>query len=205
MINVFSSFGRIVEAKFMRDHVNGSSKGYGFVKFDGIHCVVQATRRMNIYSYRLKGKTLVVWVVGQLPSGSGVGPTEGLYTFDKKPPRFHIHSGDYAHPSWSAPTSPISSLPYYPYFDNNGYGITSHSVSTLQGGTFNSLPTTSYCTYGPYQMPMHSAETSSGMQGPRKSQSLLGNVHDSSMSKLNIHSVYAMTHFSPNKSRITKY
>ena len=30
-------------------------------------------------------------------------------------------------------------------------------------------------------------------------------VHDSSMSKLNIHSVDAMTHFAPNQARITTY
>ena len=40
LINMFSSFGRVVEAKVIRDYVNGSSKGYGFVKFDDIHCVV---------------------------------------------------------------------------------------------------------------------------------------------------------------------
>ena len=31
------------------------------------------------------------------------------------------------------------------------------------------------------------------------------NVHDSSILKLNIHSVDAMTHFSPNQARITTY
>ena len=53
LINLFSSFGRIVKSKVTRDHVNGSSKGYGFVKFDDIHCVVQAIARMN--GYRLEG------------------------------------------------------------------------------------------------------------------------------------------------------
>ena len=43
------------------------------------------------------------------------------------------------------------------------------------------------------------------MQGPPKSQLFLGNVHDSSMSKLNIHSANAMTDFSPDQSRITTY
>ena len=82
--------------------------------------------------YMLEGKTLAIRVVGRIPSGSRVGPGEGLYTFDKKPPIFPIHSGDYAHPSWSAPTRHISSLPYYPYSDNNGSGIISHSVSPFQ-------------------------------------------------------------------------
>ena len=53
LIIMFSSFGRIFESKVKRDHVNGSRKGYDFVKFDGIHCVVQATARMN--GYRLEG------------------------------------------------------------------------------------------------------------------------------------------------------
>ena len=48
LINLFSSFGRIVESKVIRDHVNGSRKGYGFVKFDDIHCGVKATSRMVI-------------------------------------------------------------------------------------------------------------------------------------------------------------
>ena len=106
LINMFTSFGRIVESKVIRNHANGSSRGYGLVKFDDIHCVVQATTCMN--GYMLEGKTLAIRVVGRLPFGSGVGPTEGLYTFDKKPPRFPIHYGDYAQPSWSSPTRPIS-------------------------------------------------------------------------------------------------
>ena len=53
LVNMFSSFGRVVEAKVIRDHVNGSSKGYGFVKFDDIHYVFQASARMN--GYRLEG------------------------------------------------------------------------------------------------------------------------------------------------------
>ena len=55
---MFSSFGRVVEAKVIRDYVNGSSKGYGFVKFDDIHCVFQATARMN--GYRLEG--IKIWL-----------------------------------------------------------------------------------------------------------------------------------------------
>jgi hypothetical protein len=145
-------------------------------------------------------------VAGWPPSGSGVGPAEALYTFDKQqPPRLPVHSGDYAQPSWSPPTRPVSSSPYNPYSDNNGSGMPSHSVSPLQGGTFNSLPATSYCTYGLYQMPLPSAESSSGMQGPPRSQQVLGNVHDSSMSKLNVHSADAMSHFSPNQARISTY
>ena len=53
LINLFFSFGRIVEAKFIKECVNGSSKSYGFVKFDDIHCLVQATALMN--GYKLEG------------------------------------------------------------------------------------------------------------------------------------------------------
>ena len=129
LINPFSSFGRIFEAKVIRDHVNGSRKGYGFIKFYNIHCVVQDTTHMN--GYRLEGKNLAARVVGLFPSSSRVGPVEGINTFDKKPPIFPMHSGDYAQPSWSAPTRHVSSLPYNPYSDNNGSGIKSHSVSPL--------------------------------------------------------------------------
>ena len=129
LINLFSSLGKIFEAKVIKDHVNGSSKGYGLVKFEDIYCAIQGSSCMN--GYMLEGKTLAIRVVGRIPSGSGVGPTEGLYTFDKKPPRFSIHSGDYAQQSYCAPTRPVSSMPYNPYSDNNGSGITSHSVSPL--------------------------------------------------------------------------
>ena len=73
---MFSSFGRVVEAKVIRDYVNGSSKGYGFVKFDDIHCVVKDTSRMN--GFKLEGKCLVVRVVGCLSYGFGVEPREGF-------------------------------------------------------------------------------------------------------------------------------
>jgi len=204
LIKLFSSFGRIAEAKVIRDHVNGSSKGYGFVKFYNIHCAAQATAHMN--GYRLEGKTLAVRMVRWPPSASGVGPAEGLYTFDKQqPPRLPVHSGDYGQPSWSLPTRTVSSSPYNPFSDNNRSGMPSHSVSPLQGGTFNNLPATSYCTHGLYQMPLPSVESSSGVQGPPRSQQVLGNVHDSSMSKLNVHSADAMSHFSPNQARISIY
>ena len=58
------------------NHVNGSRKGYGFVKFDDIHCAIQASSRIN--GYRLEGKKLAVRLVGRIPSVSGVGPVEGL-------------------------------------------------------------------------------------------------------------------------------
>ena len=54
LINPFSSFGRKIEAKFIRVHVNGSSKGYGFVKFDDIRCVFQAIASMNDYTLECK-------------------------------------------------------------------------------------------------------------------------------------------------------
>ena len=114
--------------------MNGSSKGYGFVKFDDIHSVVQASSRMN--GYRLEGKNLAVRLVGQFPSSFGVGPAEGIYTFDKKPPRFSIHSRDYAQPSWSASIRIVSSLPYNPYYDNNGSSITSHNGQSFVGSYF---------------------------------------------------------------------
>ena len=57
LINMFSYFGRVVEAKVIRDYVNGSRKVYDFVKFDDIHCVFQATARMN--GYRLEG--IKIW------------------------------------------------------------------------------------------------------------------------------------------------
>jgi len=200
LIKLFSSFGRIVEAKVIRDDVKGSGKGYGFVKFNNIHCTAQAIVHMN--GYRLEGKTLAVMASGWPPSGSGVGPAEALYTFDKQQsPRLPVHSGDYAQPSWSAPTRPVSSFPYNYYSDNNGSGMPSHSVSPLQGGTFKSLPATSYCTYDLYQMPL----PSSGMQGPLRSQKVLDNVHDSLISKLNVHSADAMSQFSPNQTRISTY
>jgi RNA recognition motif-containing protein len=203
LIKLFSSFGRIVKVNVIRDYVKGSCKGYCFVKFCDNHCAAQAIAHMN--GYRLEGQNLVVRVAGLAPSHSQVGPAECLYNFDKQPPRLPVHSGDYAQPSWSPSIRPVSSSPYNPYSDNNCSGIASHSVSSLQGGTFNSLPATSYFPYGLYQMPLPSAESSSVMQGPPRSQQVQGNVHDSSMSKLNVHSADAMSHFSPNQARISTY
>jgi hypothetical protein len=77
-------------------------------------------------------------------SGFGIGPGEGLYTFDKQqPPRLPVHSGDYAQPSSSASTKHVSSSPYKSYSDYNGFGMPLHSVSPLQGGILYSLPATS--------------------------------------------------------------
>jgi hypothetical protein len=194
LIKLFSAFGKIVNVNVIRDHVKGCSKCYGFVKFCDNHCASQAIARMN--GYRLEGKTLRVRVAGLTPSHSEVGPAECLHNFDKQqPPRLPVHADDYAESSSSA-SRPVSLSPYKPYSDNNGFGMPLHSVSALQGGIFNSLPATSNCTYGLYQMPLPSAESS-----PRSLQEL-GNVHYTLFSKRNVHSAHARSHFSPNRSSI---
>jgi len=55
---LFMSFGKVISAKVMVDFVTGTSKGYGFVKFQKDSEALQAIERMN--DQELKGKKLVV-------------------------------------------------------------------------------------------------------------------------------------------------
>jgi hypothetical protein len=78
--------------------MNSSSKGDCFVTISTIHYAAKPTTHTT--GYRLECKTLAVRVGGWSFSGFGIGPGEGLYTFDKQqPPRLPVHSGDYAQPS----------------------------------------------------------------------------------------------------------
>ncbi|KAK2983265.1 hypothetical protein RJ640_009279 [Escallonia rubra] len=64
---LFSPFGKITEARLIKDRTTGLSKGYGFVKFESSVDAAAAVMRMN--GYQMDGKMLAVRVAGrpQLP------------------------------------------------------------------------------------------------------------------------------------------
>ncbi|KAK3034403.1 hypothetical protein RJ639_033674 [Escallonia herrerae] len=68
---LFSPFGKITEARLIKDRKTSLSKGYGFVKFESSVDAAEAIMRMN--GYQMDGKMLAVRVAGrpQLPMYPG--------------------------------------------------------------------------------------------------------------------------------------
>lgn len=60
---LFTPFGKLTESKVVKDRTTGSSKGYGFVKFDSPADASAAVAHMN--GYKIDGKMLAVRVAGQ--------------------------------------------------------------------------------------------------------------------------------------------
>ncbi|KAF5191449.1 Splicing factor-like protein [Thalictrum thalictroides] len=60
---LFSPFGRLIEAKVIKDRSTGCSKGYGFVRYDNPSNATTAVSCMN--GYKIDGKTLAVKVAGK--------------------------------------------------------------------------------------------------------------------------------------------
>ncbi|GBG72690.1 hypothetical protein CBR_g12258 [Chara braunii] len=71
LLLLFSQFGRVEDAKVIRDRNTGQSKGYGFVKYSDAASATQAVAAMN--GFRVDGKFLAVRVAGRPPPGSGGG------------------------------------------------------------------------------------------------------------------------------------
>ncbi|CAN8324455.1 unnamed protein product [Cochlearia groenlandica] len=74
LIELFSSFGEIVMAKVIKDHVSGLNKGYGFVKYADVHMANTAVQAMN--GYRIDGKALAVRIAGKQPTTTASRPTQ---------------------------------------------------------------------------------------------------------------------------------
>ncbi|KAJ7526258.1 hypothetical protein O6H91_17G090400 [Diphasiastrum complanatum] len=79
LMRMFAPFGRVESVKLIRDKLNGSSKGYGFVKYSSAVSAAQAVSHMN--GYRVDGKMLAVRVAGrQHPPGPPGGPSPHMDT-----------------------------------------------------------------------------------------------------------------------------
>ncbi|XP_059667061.1 splicing factor-like protein 1 [Cornus florida] len=66
LTELFSPFGKLTEAKVIRDRTTGFGKGYGFVHFENPIDAALAVRHMN--GYKVDGKMLAVRVAGVPPA-----------------------------------------------------------------------------------------------------------------------------------------
>ncbi|KAF8413137.1 hypothetical protein HHK36_001113 [Tetracentron sinense] len=100
---LFSPFGRVIEAKVIKDHSTGFSKGYGFVKYDDLISASTAVAHMN--GHKIDGKMLAVRVAGQPPTAGN-----SVITLLPKYPGSAVMSQDSINQAaWSGP--PGSMLP----------------------------------------------------------------------------------------------
>ncbi|GLJ44356.1 hypothetical protein SUGI_0929330 [Cryptomeria japonica] len=202
LIQLFSSFGEIDEAIVIRDYVNGSNKGCGFVKFSDVYCAALAVSCMN--GYVLEGNTLSVRVVGQLPLPRPVSGLAGVYPLQEHcSQKLSVHSCDQVKPLWSSPSGEVASSSYSPYSNGSASGMQSHVGNPAQIGTFYSLPATSYASYDLYQVPLTSGLTSAGLQNLPRSQQVLSDVTGISLPRLNAHSYDAIGRFPASSASIS--
>ncbi|KAL2614238.1 hypothetical protein R1flu_025930 [Riccia fluitans] len=172
LMRLFTPFGRVEDAKVIRDRLNGTSKGYGFVKYSDVAAAAQAVVHMN--GYRLDGKILAVRVAGRppppgAPGGPGGPPLPGMDGMgagggyppppqQQQPPRGHppggMTPGRMCPPPWGAPPVPPPYSPYGPAPPASPYGPPQSS----QGGPMRGPP------------PPHYGSPYAGYQGPPPSQ-----------------------------------
>ncbi|KAF8008570.1 hypothetical protein BT93_K2285 [Corymbia citriodora subsp. variegata] len=69
---LFCPFGKLVEAKLIRDHNTGVSKGYGFVRFENPADAAVASSHLN--GLKMGKKILTVKVAGKAKVGKSVSP-----------------------------------------------------------------------------------------------------------------------------------
>ncbi|CAK9219675.1 unnamed protein product [Sphagnum troendelagicum] len=106
LVRLFAPFGVVEDAKVIRDRLNGSSKGYGFVKYAEPSSATAAVAHMN--GYRVEGRTLAVRVAAPVPPprGPAVSQYHGYYpppppsSASPAPPPLPPPGGSAVPPSW---------------------------------------------------------------------------------------------------------
>jgi RNA recognition motif-containing protein len=71
LLQAFSRFGEITEAKVITDRDSGRSRGFGFVTFEDDEAADRAIAALN--STELDGRTIKVNVAQERPRGAGAG------------------------------------------------------------------------------------------------------------------------------------
>ncbi|KAH8966470.1 hypothetical protein BDL97_03G026700 [Sphagnum fallax] len=165
LVRLFAPFGVVEDAKVIRDRLNGSSKGYGFVKYAEPSSATAAVAHMN--GYRVEGRTLAVRVAAPVPPPRGPGggpPSQGgesmgggggssgyppqMQTAPRGPPVSGMMGNNMATPPWGGPLGPMP--PYNPYGPPPGPNPYGHQPRgpPPQGGMLHGGPLPQYG--GPY-------------------------------------------------------
>jgi RNA recognition motif-containing protein len=71
LLQAFSRFGEITEAKVITDRDSGRSRGFGFVTFEDDEAADRAIAALN--GTELDGRTIKVNVAQERPGGAGAG------------------------------------------------------------------------------------------------------------------------------------
>ncbi|KAF9600547.1 hypothetical protein IFM89_010033 [Coptis chinensis] len=119
---LFSPFGRLIEAKVIKDRSTGSSKGYGFVKYDNPTNAAMAVGRMN--GYKIDRKTLAVRVRGEPPSA--VRSSTNL--LPKYPGPAMLSQDNPSLASWPGPPGSMLPDPQFSSTKSNSLGLPYSSV-----------------------------------------------------------------------------
>ncbi|CAN6462336.1 unnamed protein product [Victoria cruziana] len=133
LMHLFSRFGRVLEAKVIKNRKTGLSKGYGFVKYADETTAFCAATHMN--GCRLEGRVLVVRIAARAPPTGAVGQvlrsgdTEQSASFLLSSPI--VDSYTWYGPPWRLPSS-YSSCDNAGIFPSSGHVDTKNSFSRQQ-------------------------------------------------------------------------
>ncbi|XAR66207.1 hypothetical protein NMG60_11012351 [Bertholletia excelsa] len=145
---LFSLFGKVTEARLIKDHNTGYHKGYGFVKFESPFDAAMAMTHVN--GNKMDGKKLVVRVAGHSPVGG--------FSVSSHPPE-HFAVEIRHETAWPGPTGselfegmansfPISGFPSMPcssFSLGHGYYLLEHEDNLPSASRpIGSKPTSSF-------------------------------------------------------------
>ncbi|KAF8413136.1 hypothetical protein HHK36_001112 [Tetracentron sinense] len=120
---LFSPFGRVIDAKVIKDHSTGFSKGYGFVKYDDPISASTAVAHMN--GHKIDGKMLAVRIAGQPPTAAG----NSVITLLPKYPGSAVVSQDStSQAAWPGPPGSMLPAPQASFRKNGHFGLPSSSI-----------------------------------------------------------------------------
>lgn len=152
LIELFSPFGPLCEAKVIRDRKTGLSKGYGFVKYTDGRNAATAMAQMNGYSIDQKMLSVQIAGVPPVQSNGGSGGLLGLLP---------IYPGPAATARKHWPGPPESRLPEtVSFFSSSGSSLSNNSNLPIHDTPFSGLYSMSHgpSCQTPYPMPPFSGD-----------------------------------------------
>ncbi|OVA14091.1 RNA recognition motif domain [Macleaya cordata] len=163
LMELFSPFGRLIEAKVIKDRNTGFSKGYGFVKYNNPINAAAAVATMN--GYPIDGKILAVKLAGNPPAA---GSSPSITQLPKYPTA--VSQDNPSQTAWPGPPGSMLPEPRTPFYNSDSLGLPPLSVFPGHGDSSGKKLPSSHGSSS-YQIPISSPSSLAWFPGNRDGDS----------------------------------